>query len=766
MRWVQVIAGMAFLTLVLALILPAGPAASQSYRFTSVVVEGNQRIESSSIETFAGIPRGQAVTTGAVNDAYQNLIGTGLFESVEVVPQGAQLLIRVREFPTISRINFEGNKRLNDEALTAIVESQPRRVYNPAQAERDANNIADAYRQTGRMAARVKPVIIRRTDNRVDLIFEIREGGVVEVERLSFVGNRSFSDRRLRRVLQTKQAGILRRIIGSDTYIADRIDFDRQELTDFYSSRGYVDFEILSVTQEFSRDRDAFFLTFHIREGQSFEFGEITTVSDLPEIDPEKYHKVLRIRPGITYSPALVDRAIARMERLAVRDGLDFIRVEPRITRNDADLTLDVEFDIIRGERVFIERIDIEGNTTTVDRVIRRQFHVVEGDPFNPREIRQAAQRIRALGFFANSDVNASEGSGPEQRIIDVNVEEQPTGTLSLGLSFSTDDGPGIGASFEERNFLGRGQFLRFAVNTAQETRTLDLDFREPGFLDRDLGVGMKLFFRRRTDQDNAEFDTQSIGFQPSIDFPVSENGRLQLRYRISEDQLSGVDANNSPIIQRDEGSFLTSAVGFSYSYDTRRTGLDPTAGVILTFSSDVAGLGGDVEYVKSTALIGAQKRIRNEEITLSAELEVGGLIMLSDDSRLTDRFNLSSQQMRGFDFRGIGPRDVNSVNQDGLGGNYFAVARFEAQFPVGLPEEFGVRGGVFLDVGSLWGLDDTIGTGGVPVDDGFALRSAIGFSVFWQTGLGPLRFNFSKALMKEPEDETRAFDFTVSTQF
>ena len=755
------------LTVILALSVAfwAGEATAQNYRISSVVVEGNQRIETASIRSFAGIEPGQVVSAGQVNDAYQNLLGTGLFESVEVVPQGGRLLIRVQEFPTISRINFEGNRRLKDEDLQGIIESRARRVYNPAVAERDAELIAESYGLTGRMAARVKPVIIRRSDNRVDLVFEIREGRVIEIERLSFVGNRAYSDRRLRRVLETKQAGIFRKLIGSDTFVADRIEFDKQVLTDFYNSRGYVDFRVLSVASEFSRERNGFFLTFRVQEGQSYDFGRLTTVTDLPEIDADEYHREMKIRPGVTYSPALVDRAIARMERLALRKGLDFIRVEPRITRNDASLTLDVEFFITRGERVFVERIDIEGNTTTLDRVIRRQFRIVEGDPFNPREIRQASQRIRALGFFSKADVSASEGSSPDRRIVDVDVEEQPTGTLSFGVGFSSDDGPGVGASFEERNFLGRGQFLRFAVNTAENSRQLDIDFREPAFLDRDVTLGLELFFRERTDQDNANFDTSSVGFRPSLEFPMGDNSRLQLRYFWGFDEIDGLDpVNTSPIIIAEQGTRHTSSVGYTYVYDTRRSGLDPTAGIILRFSQDFAGLGGDQEYIKTTALIGAERRVRNEEITLSAELEAGVLHMLDGNSRITDRFFLNSSQFRGFDFRGIGPRDVGAVNSDGLGGNYFVVARFEAQFPSGLPEEYGVRTGVFLDVGSLWGLDNTAGA--LPVDDSFAIRSSVGVSVFWDSALGPLRFNFSRALKKEPTDETRAFDLTVSTRF
>ena len=444
--------GLLALALLLAMSIAPGQAEAQSYRFTSVSIEGNKRIEPAAILTYAGIARGQTVTAGELNAAYQRILDTGLFEKVELLPQGNRLVIRVAEYPTINQIAFEGNRKIKDEDLEGIIKSRPRQVFNPAQAERDAEAIAEAYAQNGRVAARVTPKIIRRSDNRVDLVFEIFEGKGIEIQRISFVGNKAFSDRRLRRVIQSKQAGLLRAIINSDTFVEDRLAFDEQVLTDFYQSRGYVDFRVTGVNAELSRERDAYFVTFNIHEGQQFRFGQITTVSEVPEADAAEFQSVVRIRPGMTYSPTLVEDAISRMEQLATRKGIDFLRVEPRITRNDRDLTLNVEFALVRGPRVFVERIDITGNTTTLDRVIRRQFDTVEGDPFNPREIREAAERIRALGYFKDVEVNAHEGSRPDQVVVDVQVEETTTGSLSFGGSYSSDAGLGVSLSFRERN--------------------------------------------------------------------------------------------------------------------------------------------------------------------------------------------------------------------------------------------------------------------------------------------------------------------------
>ncbi|ODM42728.1 outer membrane protein assembly factor BamA [Cereibacter johrii] len=755
------------------------PALAQNYSFSDVRIEGNERVDASTILGFARINRGQAISAGELNEAYQRLADSGLFETVEIVPQGGTLVIRVQEFPTVNIINFEGNARIKDDKLAGLVKSQSRRAYNPAQAEADAAAITEAYRVQGRIAATVTPKIIRRSDNRVDLVFDIAEGKVVEIERLSFVGNRAYSDRRLRQVLETKQAGLLRSIIASDTFIAERVELDKQLLRDFYLSRGFIDFEVLDATAEVTRERDAFFLTFTVQEGQSYSFGQITASSEVEGVDAADFQQALRIRRGVTYSPSVVENNIARLESLALQKGLNFVRIEPRITRNERNQTLDVNFALVRGERIFVERIDIEGNTTTLDQVVRRQFRTVEGDPFNPREVRQSAERIRALGYFANADVNPRPGSSPDQVVVDVNVEEQPTGSLSFGVSYGVSSGVGFSVGFSEQNFLGRGQILGVDVSTGTDNVNTQLNFVEPSFLGRDLRFRFNAYYRE-TDNQYSRYDTRKIGISPSIEFPVSENGRLELRYTLSEDKISNVDGGpndtdddddvSSIILINEEarGALIASSVGYSYSWDSNRGGLNPTGRNLLRFSQDFAGVGGDVEYVSTTALAMAERKVWNEEVTVRAIIEGGALSMIGDDpSRVTDRF-FGNGKIRGFEPNGIGPRDLNVSNKDALGGNYFAVARLEADFPLGLPEEYGFSGGVFADAGSVWSLDDVGGgtTGDDPVDDDFHIRSSVGVSLFWTTPIGPLRFNFAKAIEKQDYDKEQFFDLTISTRF
>nr|WP_247742922.1 outer membrane protein assembly factor BamA [Shimia sp. R9_1] len=739
---------------------------AQNYNFGSIRVDGNQRIESSAITNYAGLQTGTPVTGGQLNAAYQRVLESGLFETVELVPSGNTLTIKVTEYPTINRISFEGNQRLKDDALEGLVESEPRRVLNPTVAERDAARITQAYAESGRLAARVTPRIIRRSENRADLVFEVFEGGIVEIERIGFVGNQNFGDSRLRRVLGTKQAGLLRAFFQQDTFVNDRIEFDKQVLRDFYLSRGYVDFRTLSVNAELSRERDSYFVTFNVEEGQQFKFGQITASSDIEGLDPQEYLETLRLKPGVVYTPSLVESSIARMERFALKQGQDFLRVEPRITRNDRDLTLDVDFVITRGPKIFVERIDIEGNTTTLDKVIRQQFRIVEGDPFNPREIRESAERIRALGFFSSAEVNAREGSSPSQVIVDVDVEEQPTGSLSLGGTYSTNDGIGLAIRFNESNFLGRGQNLGVSFSTSSDIVDYGLSFQEPAFLGRDLSAGFNLSYREFEPSD-ARF-TNTVGdFTPAIGFQLGENSRMQLRYSLVNSDLSvPVDAAlNGTLINQEaaRGDIWKSALGYTYRYDTRRSGLDPTRGVLLEFSQDFGGIGGDYTYIETTGRAVAETLAWNEEVTLRATFEGGALYSPDDDSRVDDRFIVTARNIRGFEPYGVGPREQGAGFDDALGGNFYAVARFEAEFPLGLPEELGLRGGLFYDVGSLWGLDQTSNN---VVGEDFSLRHVIGASIFWTTPIGPLRFNFTKALQKEDFDREQTFDFTISAQF
>lgn len=742
------------------------PAYAESFSFSSVVIKGNERVDNATIIAYAGISRGQEVSTAMLNDAYQRIVNSGLFESVGIDPQGSTLVITVKEYPIVNVISFEGNKRIKDEDLAKMIQSQSRRVYSPSMAQSDASTIAEAYRVSSRLAATVTPKMIRRSDNRVDLVFEITEGKVAEIERLSFVGNKDFSDRRLRQVLETKQAGILRSFIKKDTYVPERLELDKQVLTEFYRSRGYIDFEVLDASADYSRERDASFVTFTVREGLPHEIGKVTVVSEVEGIDAAEFEAVTKIKAGQTYSPVLIDNNITRMESLALKKGLTFVRVEPRLTRDERNQIVNVEFAIVKGERVFVERIDIEGNATTLDQVVRRQFTTVEGDPFNPREIRQSAERIRALGFFSDAQVDTQPGTSPDQVVVNVDVTEQPTGSLTLGMSYSNDSGAGLAIGFSEANFLGRGQNLSVDINAGSDTKNSSFSFTEPALLGRDLSFSVGGYYNV-AEQANAVYNTRNVGATTGIGFPMGEMSRVSLKFRASEERMTNYNGD-SPILDAEvaQGALMTVSLGYSYQYDTRTSGLNPKGGVLLRFGQDFAGLAGDNKYVETTAFAMAESRIMNEEVTIRAIFEGGALTSFGDSTtRVTERY-FGNGKVRGFAGNGFGPRDTAATSSDALGGNMFAAARFEADFPLGLPEEYGITGGAYLDVGSVWSLQDTAGFGGSTVDDSIHPRAAVGFSVFWTTPIGPLRFNFSKVLLKESYDKEQNFELTISSQF
>ena len=741
------------------------PAQAQNYNFNAVTIQGNTRVDSVTILSYAKLVKGEPVSAAALNDAYQRIFASGLFEKVELLPQGGTLVIRVTELPMIDVVDYQGNKIINDTDLIAVTKSRARLVYSPAQAEADATALAEKYRSSGRINATINPRIIRLTDNRVDLVFEITEGAVSEIERLNFVGNRDFSDYRLRQVLRTKQAGLLHALIQRDSFSAARLPLDEKLLADFYQSRGYIDFKLLDTTTQYSADRQATFLTFTLQEGRSWKIGKVTTVSEVQGVDAAEFNKLVRLRSGTTYTPTIVDNNASALENLAISKSLNFIRVDPRLTRNNNDGTLDVTFAIVHGDRVFVERIDIEGNTTTLDSVVRRQFGTVEGDPLNPAEIRKSAERIRALGFFSTVSVAAGSGTTADQAVVKVNVTEQPTGSLSFGATYGVSNGFGVNLGFKETNFLGRGQNLDLSVQSGTSTLDSRFIFGDPAILGRDVNFGFRAEYNVST-TNYANYDTRQAILSPSLSFSLQENQTLRLNYTLSKDSILNVATpDSSVIVQADEGTLLTSSVGYSYSFDNRVSAVIPGNGALFRFGQDFAGLGGDTTYIDTSIRALVQTKVLQDQVALRAIFE-GGYIQGFNgyDPTVTERF-FGNGKIRGFETNGQGPRDLGAVNQDALGGNIYAVAHFETDFPIGLPEEYGITGGAFVDVGSVWGLNNVQGSSGT-VDDSLHVRSVIGLVMYWNTPIGPLQLNFTHAIQKESYDKEQMFDLTVATKF
>ena len=740
-----------------------------SGQVSSIQVEGNQRIEPATVLSYMTVRQGQAATPSQINASVKALFETGLFRDVRIDRRGSVLVVTVDENPVVNQIAFEGNDRIPDDALRGGVTSRERRVFTRAKAEKDAEDILESYRRSGRYGASVEPKIIELPQNRVDLVFEIDEGPLTGVESIRFVGNRAYSDRRLRGEISTDETAWYNFLSSTDSYDPDRLELDQQELRRFYLSNGYVDFEVNSAVAELSPDRSGFFLTFSMTEGEQYDFGPVDVISNAEGVNVEELRSLITFSEGDTYDIREIEETITEMTFRLGESGYAFTEIVPVPTKDDENRTVGITLEINEGERVFVERIDITGNTRTLDRVIRRQFELVEGDAFNALQLRRSRSKIRGLGFFSGVDVQTRQGSAPDRIVVETQVQEQSTGQLSFGVGFSTSENISAEVSVVERNLLGRGQALRVRARVSGRTTLYDLSFTEPAFLDRDLAVGFDLYRRETDNQDASSFDIINTGFQPRVSFPLGRYSRLSPRYRISLDEIIDVPEDASPLIQADKGEALTSSIGYEFVYDRRNDIAEPKSGYLLRFEQDLAGLGGDARYVRTEASAKGYTTLFSDEVVGSLELAGGAINTFGGyDLKASDRFYLGGDSLRGFESAGIGPRD--QVTDDTLGGNFYGVARAEVTFPLGLPEEYGLAGGLFSDVGTVWDLDTTsyIDDGGalVTVDDGAEIRASIGATIFWTSPFGPVRLNFATPILKEDGDDEEFFRFSAGTRF
>ena len=753
--------------------------AQSAPRISNIVISGGERIEEATIRSYLQLSEGDVAAPSAVNAALKRLFATGLFQDVRITPQQDGVLqVQVVENPIINNIAFEGNRSLEDDILGAQVRSRPRTAFTLARAEADAQILLDVYRASGRYSATVEPKIIKQDNNRVDLVFEINEGEVVGVSAINFVGNTEYSDRRLRSVIETEESAFWKVLSTSDSYDPDRLEFDKELLRRFYFARGYADFEVLSSTAELNAERDGFFITFTVDEGEQYDTGNVELVSKARGVEAEQFLDLIQTETGDTYNAELVEETITGIQRVAGQSGINFIDVRPRANKRvaeDGTPIVDITYELVEAPRVYVERIEIEGNVRTLDRVIRREFELVEGDAFNAFRAQQSRNNVRALGFFSSVEVETERGSADDRVVLRTRVQEQSTGSINFGLGFSSAESFGGEVSITERNFLGRGQFVRAAISATTERQFFDFKFVEPYFLDRNLRAGVDVFHREIDNQDESSFDTRRTGLSPEISFPLSDDSRIGFNYKIESDEIREVPDDASPLIAEEKGTRLVSSVGYDYVLDMRDDPITPTRGFVLKFGQDFAGVGGDSFFVKSEASIKGYKSFFREDVLTSLEFAGGAAFGLDDDDlRITDRFSLGGDSFRGFERSGIGPRDTNTVDgerlDDALGGNYYAMMRADVSFPLGLPEEYGIFGGFFADAGTLWGLDRTRPEeepdGYEAIDDSLEFRASAGASLFWTSPFGPIRLNFAYPLVKNEDDDDEFFRFSAGTRF
>lgn len=754
----------------------AQEAAPETGVVNRILVQGNQRIDQTTVLSYLPIQPGDTIDPLVLDVAIRTLTRTQLFADVQIgLQENGDLVVRIVENPIINQVVFEGNSAISEDKLTEEVTLAPRGIYTRARVQEDVGKIVELYRLSGRISATVTPKLVQLDQNRVDVVFEIDEGPETGVQSITFLGNQAFSDAALRDVMVTKQSAWWRLFTKNDNYDPGRLDYDREQLRKFYTNRGYYDFRIISAVAELAPDDSAFAMTLTVDEGDRYNFGEINVVTENDRLNPEFLKLLLPIRTGDLYESDKIESSVDALTFAAGSAGYAFVDINPTYRPNTETDTIDVTFNVSEGQRVYVDRINIIGNTRTIDPVIRRELMLTEGDAFNRTLVERSRNNLRGLGFFKEVTIEEARGAAPDRSIVNVTVEEQPTGELSVGAGFSSVDAFVVNLGISERNFRGRGQNVVARVEWGSLRQQIDFRFTEPRFLGRDVGAGFDLFHSRYDFQDESSFDYRSTGAGLRLTYPLNGYSRLSTRYFIKDDEIivptgyCNANGAGSRALCEQVGASLNSSVGYTLLIDRRNDPVRATRGWTGSLRQDFAGLGGDVNYVKTEMDAAVYYGITPSWI-VQLSGSVGYVSGWSGDAvRINDRFFKGGNTFRGFENAGMGPRDL--ATNDALGGNFYAVGSAELSLPNGLPEQYGIRTSLFADVGTLGVLDDryTLGSNGLvdtSIVDDLSLRASAGLSVHWRSPMGPIRFDFSKILSSEDYDRTETFRFSTSTQF
>jgi outer membrane protein insertion porin family len=746
----------AVLALSVALVAPA--RAQAALTASSIVVEGNRRVEADTVRSYFKVAPGEHLDAAKIDAALKALYGTGLFQDVRISQSGGKLIVTVVEAPVINKIAFENNHRLKDEQLLQEIQSKERGTLSRAAVQADVQRIIEIYQRNGRFDVSVVPKIIDRPNNRVDLVFEVNEGEKTGIKSLVFVGNNAYSAWRLKEVIKTTESTFLSFMQTTDVYDADRIEADRDLIRRFYLKHGYADVQVVSATGVYDPAKKGFIVTFTIEEGPLYHFGAVDIQSNVRAVNAQALRPVLRMGSGQIYNGEAVEKTVESMTIELARRGYPFGQVRPRGDRNPGARTIGVLFVVDEGTRAYIERINIRGNYRTRDYVIRREFDINEGDPYNRALVDRAERRIKNLSYFKNVKITNEPGSAPDRVVINVDVEEQPTGDFSIQGGYSTANGWIAEVSVTERNLLGTGRFARAGVTYGQYIRAVELNYAEPYFLDYRTSLGIDLFAKETLASTYLSYGTQSYGGTLKWGLPLREDLALQLRYSAFEQKITlpsildscnninpdlsttfpvsnAINVPGSPFpsgttncfefgqaslpirVELQQGAYLTSSVGYGLAYNSLDNNKLPTSGVYISFGQDFAGVGGDVSYLRSTVDLRGYYEIVSDLVSM-VHLQGGDMFSLKNCPvantcvsnnnyvRLLDDFKMGPNLVRGFQPAGLGPRDITpGTSNDALGGTMYWGASFEMQYPLYfLPKDSGFRGAFFVDSGALWG--------------------------------------------------------------
>ena len=772
-----VLTGLALLMGSTALMTPAvASAQAQQGVVQRIVVVGNERIEASTIASYIPIQPGEAVDSARIDLALKTLFRTELFADVKIDLQGGDLNVRVVENPIINKVVFEGNSSVKDDKIKEELTIRPRGIFTRAKVQSDVQRIIELYRRSGRISATVTPKVVELPQKRVDLVFEINEGPKSGVLDVNFLGNEQYSDGDLADVVVTKESAWYKFLSTNDNYDPDRLEYDKEQLRKYYRNRGYYDFRVVSAVAELAPSRNGFVVTYTLDEGVKYKFGKISVETELKKLDGTVLEQLLPIRAGELYQDEKIEQATDALTFAAGAAGFAFVDVRPRYVPNRETKTVDVVFSVREGPRVYIDRIDIVGNNRTLDSVIRRELLVSEGDAYNRVYVDRSKNQIRGLGYFKEVEIEEVPGSAPDRTGLRVKVEEQPTGELSFSAGYSSVDQLIIDLGVSERNFRGRGQNLRARVSVGSLRQQVDFSFTEPRFLGRDLLAGVDLYTYRYDFSQQTAFDTSSTGMNLRVGFPLTQNASMGLRYILRNDSVDVSDSlctsgSVSTSLCAQRGDRITSSLGYTVRLDRRNDPLRPTRGFYVELSQDLAGVGGDVNYLR-TETNGGWYYGFNKDFIFSATGSAGYTTGWRGDSvRINDRFYKGGNTFRGFETAGIGPRDNGTNRGDALGGKLYAIGTAELTVPTFLPEQYGIKASLFTDVGTVGLLDDvdrqtSPGVFDPNIRDDLSLRASAGLSIHWRSPMGPIRFDFSQVLAKEDYDKTETFRFSTSTRF
>ena len=743
--------------LTLTSLLVAGNALADDY-IDNIKIEGLQRVEKETVLSYINISPKTNVSQDKVDTALKNLFATDMFDDISMRIDGKTLLIDVKENPVINKRAFDGNNKLSDKVLESEVKLASGSTYSVSKVQADVQRIMEVYRRTGRYSVEVEPKIIKRDQNRVDLIFEIDEGSEAKIKKINFVGNEKYSASDLQNIMMSKESRWYRVFGNSATYDPEKMNYDKELLRRFYLKNGYADFRVVSAVAELTPDNKSFVVNFVLEEGPRYKVRNITVTSHIKDINPDDYYREIEFKKDTWYNADKIEKSVQNIDEELGKKGFAFVEVEPILHRDMANSIIDIDFAINESERIFVDKINIKGNTRTLDKVIRREFRLDEGDAFNAAKIRASRRNIENLNFFSKVDINV-EPTDANRANINVDVEEKSTGYFNVGVGYSTVNGALVSAGITENNFRGRGQQIGINASVSQRANDYGINFTEPYFLGRRLSAGIDLFRSEEDYQDESSYDTDTTGGRLRFGWNYTDDFYQFVRYTLEQDEIKNVSRSASKYIKREEGDYMTSSVGQTLVYDKRDSAINPTEGYYLSLGNDVAGVGGDAKFARFD--VKAYKYYTAlEKYTFKFFLNGGYIVGYGgEDVRLAQRYYLGGSTMRGFKFAGIGARD--KVTDDTLGGNWMVYTGVENLFPIGL-DELGIKAKVFYDAGLL-GKPDNIDEKDVYYSS--KVRMSAGFGFQWLSPMGQIDIDFGFPIAKEKYDETEVFRLNFGTR-